>query len=87
MDKPLISVIIPTCNRAEGALRAVESVVGQQLDQQANQQGNNAIETIVVDDGRTLADQAGEVLQKYIASGQIQYIVNDGEHGAAFARN
>jgi len=87
MSSALISVIIPTCNRPEGALRAVESVVGQQLGQQVNQQGNNAIEIIVVDDGRTLADQAGELLQKYIASGQIQYIVNDGEHGAAFARN
>lgn len=87
MHQPLISVIIPTCNRPAGALRAVESVVGQQLDQQLGQQDNHTIEIIVVDDGRTLADQAGEALKKYIASGQIQYVVNTGEHGAAFARN
>ena len=83
MSLPIISVIIPTCSRPEGVLRAVESVVGQQLGRHSDE----ALEIIVVDDGRTLADQAGEVLQKYIASEQIQYIINTGEHGAAYARN
>lgn len=82
MHAPIISVIIPTCNRPSGALRAVESVIGQQLASK-----DTAIEIIVVDDGKTLADQAGLALHQYIASGQIQYILNEGEHGAAFARN
>lgn len=82
LHAPIISVIIPTCNRPSGALRAVESAIGQQLAQI-----NAAIEIIVVDDGKTLADQAGLALHQYIASGQIQYILNEGEHGAAFARN
>ena len=83
MDKPLISVIIPTCNRATGALRAVESVIGQQLAQDQL----DTIEIIVIDDGRSLADQAGATLQRYINSGQIQYCINEGTHGAAHARN
>jgi glycosyltransferase involved in cell wall biosynthesis len=51
---PLVSVIIPTYNRAEYVTQAVESVLNQTYSE---------IETIVVDDGST--DGTAEVLSKY----------------------
>lgn len=74
---PTISIIIPTCNRPEGALRSVQSVLGQFFD--------GSLEVIVVDDSPT--PTAHLALEKLIQSGQIQYVVNQKEHGAAHARN
>lgn len=74
---PTISVIIPTCNRPEGVLRAVDSVLGQSFD--------GKLEIIVVDDNPY--GSARPTLENLIQKGQIQYIINPNEHGAAHARN
>lgn len=76
-NPPTISIIIPTCNRPEGALRAAQSALGQFFD--------GSLEVIVVDDSPTAT--ARPTLEKLIQSGQIQYIVNQQEHGASHARN
>lgn len=61
---PLVSVIIPTYNRAEYVAQAVESVLNQTYSE---------IETIVVDDGST--DSTPEVLRKY--QDKINYIYQE----------
>jgi glycosyltransferase involved in cell wall biosynthesis len=62
--EPLVSVIIPTYNRADYVVQAVESVLCQTY-------GN--IETIIVDDGST--DNTAEVLSNY--QDQINYIYQE----------
>ena len=52
--KPLVSAIIPTYNRAEFVVEAVDSVLNQTYED---------IETIVIDDGST--DNTREVLKEY----------------------
>ena len=79
MSAIIISIVIPTCNRQLGALRAVESALGQKLD--------GAFEILVIDDGISEQSLAHKTLQKYIHNGQIKYLQNKGPHGAAFARN
>ena len=59
--KPLVSVIIPTYNRADLVAQAVQSVLDQTY---------NNIETIVIDDGST--DHTPEVLKEY--NSEITYI-------------
>ncbi|TAA46801.1 glycosyltransferase [Corallincola spongiicola] len=59
---PLVSVIIPTYNRAEFILQAVDSVLAQDY---------SPIEIIVVDDGST--DESAALLQPYIDNQQIIY--------------
>ncbi|MBU3584109.1 glycosyltransferase family 2 protein [Polynucleobacter sp. 15G-AUS-farblos] len=76
-DLPTISIIIPTCNRPEGAFRSVQSVLSQSFD--------GVLEVIVVDDSPTAT--ARTALENLIQSGQIQYVVNQKVHGAAHARN
>jgi glycosyltransferase involved in cell wall biosynthesis len=61
MTEPLVSVIIPTYNRAQFVAEAVQSVLSQTY---------RKIEIIVVDDGST--DNTREVLNQY--SGRIDYI-------------
>jgi len=61
---PLVSVIIPTYNRAEYVSQAVQSVLNQTYGQ---------IETIVVDDGSS--DSTPEVLSKY--QDQIDYMYQE----------
>ncbi len=69
--EPLVSVIIPTHNRADLVVQAVESVLNQTYEN---------IETIVVDDGST--DNTSEVLKTY--EGRIKYIYQErGERSRA----
>jgi glycosyltransferase involved in cell wall biosynthesis len=70
---PLVSVIIPTFNRATLIARALESVLSQDY---------TPIELIIVDDGST--DQTGEILQKYSAKIHYHY---QGNSGVSAARN
>lgn len=62
--KPLVSVIIPTYNRADLVVEAVRSVLNQTYGR---------METIVVDDGST--DNTGEILSEY--KHKIRYIYQE----------
>jgi glycosyltransferase involved in cell wall biosynthesis len=73
MTGPLVSVVIPTFNRATTIVRAVESVL---------QQTYRPLEVVVVDDGST--DKTPEVLQAYGSA--IVYVRQDNA-GPAAARN
>jgi glycosyltransferase involved in cell wall biosynthesis len=73
MTAPIISVVIPTYNRARFVTAAIDSVLGQ---------GKDECEIIVVDDGST--DNTGEVLARY--QGAITYVVQK-NGGVSAARN
>jgi glycosyltransferase involved in cell wall biosynthesis len=73
--KELISVIIPTYNRASTILRAVESVLNQTYSN---------IELIVVDDGST--DETNQLLSPYILNRSVTYHKFENS-GVAGARN
>ncbi|MFQ5646063.1 MAG: glycosyltransferase family 2 protein [bacterium] len=66
-----VSVIIPTFNRAESVVRAVESVLNQDYP---------GFELVVVDDGST--DQTGQNLSGY----KLRYLVQE-NRGVSAARN
>ena len=73
--QPLVSVIIPTHNRAEMLNRAVNSVLAQTMKD---------FELIVVSDGST--DNTQEVLEK-IKDQRVCFLKHESEKGAAAARN
>ncbi|MFZ5647361.1 MAG: glycosyltransferase family 2 protein [Bacillota bacterium] len=70
---PLVSVIVPTYNRAGMLVNALDSVLEQTFGD---------FELIVVDDGST--DKTGEVIKKY--SGKVRYFAKE-NGGVASARN
>jgi glycosyltransferase involved in cell wall biosynthesis len=79
-DRPFISVVIPTYNRARLVKTALESVLAQTYPK---------FEAIVVDDGST--DGTGEVLQQLISQQggngkQIRYFLQSNQ-GQSAARN
>jgi len=69
----LVSVIIPTYNRAACLKEAIESVINQTYKQ---------LELIVVDDGST--DTTGELLQQY---GTVLSVLHTSHRGPSAARN
>jgi len=75
MQEPLVSVIIPTYNRQNLIVRAVQSVLKQTYEN---------IELIVVDDGST--DNTKKVLAN-LDDSRLKVIETDGRMGANFARN
>jgi GT2 family glycosyltransferase len=72
-NRPLVSVIIPTFNRAWAVERAVDSVLDQDY---------RPFELIVVDDGST--DQTAEILARY---GNQLTVVCQENRGVSAARN
>lgn len=72
---PLVSVIIPTYNRADYIVEAIESVFGQT---------HTNTEVIVIDDGST--DTTRDVLKPYIDAKRISY-VHQAHSGVSKARN
>lgn len=74
-ENPLVSVIIPTYNRAQTIIRSIRSVLNQSYQN---------YEIIVVDDGST--DNTEEVIMK-MNSQKIKYIKHSHNKGAAAARN
>ena len=73
--KPLISVIIPTYNRAAYLGRALNSVLAQSYEN---------IEVIVIDDASV--DDTGSAV-KEIPDARLTYIRHDTNKGGAEARN
>lgn len=73
MKSPLVSVILPTFNRAWSLEKAVESVLEQEYPH---------IELIVIDDGST--DHTLQLLEKY--DGQIS-VIHQANAGVSAARN
>lgn len=72
---PLVSVIIPTYNRAHTLPASIDSVLCQTYDN---------LEVIVVDDGST---DGTEIFVRGLADSRVRYIKNSGNHGPAAARN
>lgn len=75
MTKPLISVIIPTFNRAAVLLRAIDSVLKQQYKN---------FELIIIDDGST--DGTEILLKTFIENGVLKYFRQENS-GVSSARN
>jgi glycosyltransferase involved in cell wall biosynthesis len=75
MTMPLLSVVIPTWNRAHIICEAIESAFGQRIGQ---------IEVIVVDDGST--DNTVDILAKSFGS-RIRLLQLPRRRGAGAARN
>jgi len=76
-EKPKVSVIIPTYNRAELLPRAIKSVLEQTYQD---------FEIIVVDDGST--DNTEEVIKEFQEQDKrIKYIKHDKNKGGSAARN
>lgn len=77
----LVSVIIPTYNRALYIDRAIESVLNQSYEK---------IEIIIVDDNGLGSENqkiTEKTLEKYVANEKIKYIINKDNVGGAESRN
>jgi glycosyltransferase involved in cell wall biosynthesis len=74
-SSPIVSVILPTYNRATLVTRAIESVLGQEFAD---------LELIVVDDGST--DETSKVISK-IDDKRLRYMYFEQNRGETFARN
>lgn len=75
MNSALVSVIIPTYNRAEYLSQAVNSVLRQTF---------NDFELIIIDDGST--DQTRQLISTYLSDARIKYTYQRNQ-GRAMARN
>ena len=73
---PLVSVVMPSYNRANFVGNAIDSILNQTY---------NDFEFIIVDDGST--DSTSEVLQKYAAKDKRVVLLRQNNQGAAAARN
>jgi len=76
VTSPLVSVIIPTYNRAIRVQRAVASALGQ---------SHSAVEVIVVDDGST--DRTADLLDERFADETRLVVVRTDNAGVSSARN
>ena len=75
MEKPLVSVIMPVYNGEKYIGKAIESVLAQKI----------STELLVIDDCST--DGTELAVMKFMDSGNIRYIRNNENLGAAGSRN
>ena len=75
MEKPLVSVIMPVYNGEKYIGKAIKSVLAQKVP----------TELLVIDDCST--DKTELTVMKYMDSGNIRYIRNKENMGAARSRN
>lgn len=74
---PLVSIIIPTYNRAHLIIQTLESILAQTYENW---------ECLIVDDGST--DETEEVIYKYSSQdSRFKYLINERTKGAQGARN
>lgn len=83
MDKkePLVSVVIPTYNRPDNLVRAVESVLSQTYKQ---------IEVVVVDDNNPESEArllTENIMRKFNDNPQVKYIKHEKNKNGSAARN
>lgn len=81
MDKPLVSVLVPTYNRSRFLSRALDSILAQTYTN---------IEIVVVDDNipdSQAEKDTKEVLKPYIEKGQVKCVKTPGKLGGGAARN
>jgi glycosyltransferase involved in cell wall biosynthesis len=73
MEGPLISIIVPTYNRAELLRGAIESVIRQKTN------GKFSFEILIIDDAST--DETGEVVREIMerSPGLVKYIQGEGK--------
>lgn len=77
LDRPMVSVVIPTYNRADSLPRAIDSVLAQSFQD---------FELIIVDDCST--DKTQRILKKYQAkNNKITVITHETNQGVGAARN
>jgi GT2 family glycosyltransferase len=76
MSEPLVSVIIPTYNRAYCLRRAIDCALGQ---------SHQRVEVVLIDDGST-DDTRGLVASSYGADGRVRYCYQENQ-GVTAARN
>lgn len=81
MERPLVTVIIPTYKRAEMLPRAINSVLTQ---------GYERIEVVVVDDNNPKSEWRGKtaaIMEKYASEPRVRYICHSKNLNGSAARN
>lgn len=76
MDKPLISIIVPTYNVEKYVEKCIKSLINQTLSN---------IEIILVDDGST--DRSGDICDKYEAIDKRIRVIHQTNRGLGLSRN
>lgn len=75
-EKPQISIVCPTFNRAHTLARAITSVIGQDFA---------CWELLIIDDGST--DNTNLVVGEFARDDRVKYFRQEGNRGVGFARN
>lgn len=76
MTRPLVSIVIPTYNRASKVRRAIDSALAQTW---------SPVEVVVVDDGST--DDTQDALATYASDARVVCVRHDRNRGATAAKN
>lgn len=76
MERPFFSIVIPTYNRGDIIKRSIDSIYAQYYDNW---------EIIVVDNCST--DNTAKVIEPYLSSRKIRYVVNDKNYERSYSRN
>lgn len=81
MEKPLVTVIIPTYKRAEMLQRAINSVLEQSYEK---------VEVVVVDDNNPESEwrsKTASIMEQYAADSRVRYICHPKNLNGSAARN